>query len=690
MNSKVVNKIYRLWENRLRKANKNEKGTNLTKALPTNDAANAVLKNMLLEFGVPISEVDKLVYDIIPNKFSLFQEAKDDGELSPEEKKKAYDQGLEGKGGNAWGPKGQDKITHRVSGKTLKKLSEPETLDKKGSGGKTGGTGTPETETPETNTNISQTFNPDTYDATSGNLVNTNTDNEEEKKPKTVDGKNKELNQSINTFEQETFSRTETEPDDDSFTQSNSEHSAQSQLDFQREMERRFRPQRFPKKYLKTLGRMLNTSVEGMVTRKGKVRPPVGQLGHYTKEGGAGEIRSQAGELIGMIGSSIQDPKKREEFFQMLEEHMDNNDNTLVADKSWVQAARLNNQAIDDSLNTEYPDGYEVIASAWDVDSEAEALGMEPPIGKNKGGSTDQYMKVRTPDGKTHLVEISLKKTKSIRLTNTTPEALVKMKDFTEDEKKELKKNLDGVGIDDVPQPGDGETDIKDIQKSAYSDYQQKKYLEFGSQNRSEVIRLIQEGGIDSSILTKLNIDRNNPGERIDELLSGQGNARARNKLFLQVAEQIPNGQAVIDDVNNNTNKVLSNITKAIGVDPIKSKMLESVKEKLPLRSLVSGEESMAVGDFIMDKRTMAKVFGTDDFDKIKDDLQIDQSDPKKPFIKYVGKGVGKPIVVATISIREEGKGYGNSIRFDMELSNDFATRCKEAHESELKQAPRA
>ena len=110
MNSKVVNKIYRLWENRLRKANKNENGITLTKALPTNDAANAVLKNMLLEFGVPISEVDKLVYDIIPNKFSLFQEAKDDGELSPEEKKKAYDQGLEGKGGNAWGPKGQDKV----------------------------------------------------------------------------------------------------------------------------------------------------------------------------------------------------------------------------------------------------------------------------------------------------------------------------------------------------------------------------------------------------------------------------------------------------------------------------------------------------------------------------------------------------------------------------------------------------
>ena len=643
-----------------------------------------LLKEICLKRGISESIVDSVI---------LALEAEGEGELSPEDREKARKDGLEGKGGSAWGPKGQDKVTHRVKKGTLTKLSEPQTLDKTGSGGETGAQtggeagGKAGGETGG-KTKINPTYDPETYDATSGNLVNK--EKKKKKKTKTVDGKNKELNQSINTFQQETFSRTETEPDDASFAQNNSEHSAQSQLNFEREMERRFRPHRFPRKYLKTLGRMLNTSVEGMVTSKGKVRPPVGQLGHYTNEGGAGEIRSQAGELIGMVGSSIKDPKKREEFFQMLEEHMDNNGDNLVADKSWVQAARLNNQAIDDSLNTEYPDGYEVIASAWDVDSEAEALGMEPPIGKNKGGSTDQYMKVRTPDGKTHLVEISLKKTKSIRLTNTTPEALVKMKDFTEDERKELKKNLDGVGIDDVPQPGDGETDIKDIQKSAYSDYQQKKYLEFGSQNRSEVIRLIQEGGIDSSILTKLNIDRNNPGERIDELLSGKGNARARNKLFLKIAEQIPNGQAVIDDVNNNTDKVLSNITKAIGVDPIKSKMLESVKEKLPLRSLVSGEESMAVGDFIMDKRTMAKVFGTDDFNKIKDDLQIDQSNPKKPFIKYVGKGVGKPIVVATISIREEGKGYGNSIRFDMELSNDFATKCKEAHKSELKQAPRA
>jgi hypothetical protein len=631
----------------------------------------------------------------IINSVLLALEAKDDGGLDADEIEKAKSQGLVSQGFGRWGKDKDGPMTHKtLNGKLvpankddLEKQKSDREKEKVGgqAGGETGGT------------DVKQGNNPMFNDPKTGeaddNLKNTgglvDPEIKKVKKPKTVDGKNKELNQSINTFEQETFSRTETEPDDDSFTQSNSEHSAQSQLNFEREMERRFRPQRFPKKYLKTLGRMLNTSVEGMVTRQGKIRPPVGQLGHYTNEGGAGEIRSQAGELIGMIGSSIQDPKKREQFFQMLEEHMDNNGNNLVADKSWVQAARLNNQAIDDSLNTEYPDGYEVIASAWDVDSEAEALGMEPPIGKNKGGSTDQYMKVKTPDGKTHLVEISLKKTKSIRLTNTTPEALVDMKNFTEDEKKELENNLKDVGIEDVPKPGDGKTDIEDVKNTAYSEYQQKKYLEFGNQNRNEIVRLIKDGKISQATLNKLGIDSNNPEERLDYILNGKGLARVRNKLFLQAAEQIPNGQAVIDDVNNNTKKVLSNITKAIGVDPIKSKMLESVKEKLPLRSLVSGEESMAVGDFIMDKRTMAKVFGTDDFDKIKDDLQVDL-DEVPPVIKYIGKGVGKPIIVATINIREDGIGYGNSLRFDMSLSNDFATKCKEAHKSELKQAPRA
>tara|TARA_E500000331_G_scaffold351094_1_gene397143 strand:+ start:53 stop:2038 length:1986 start_codon:yes stop_codon:yes gene_type:complete len=661
MISKEINHIYWRWQEAIRERFEN-KGEQLTVAKPGNDGHLSILKEMMLNKGFTTEEANYVVL--------MLEKDKKAPPLDKAGKDEVDRLGLVWKG-QGYGKEGKGKgITHKnVDGKLVK-------IDKKEK--------SPEIKQQQDSNFVKPGEEAETGQSTvDGDHLTSKTPKKKKKKPKTVDGKNKELNQSVDTLEQETFSRTETEPSDEDFEEANRESVADNPIDFEERMQQ-FEPHKFPKKYLKTFGRMLNTKLPLNSRTK--------SLTHYTKEGGAGEIRSQAGELIGMLASSIQDPKQREQFLNMLEEHMDNNDNNLIANKGWVKAARENNQAIDDSLNTEFPDGYEVVASAWDVDSEAEALGMEPPVGKNKGESTDQYMKVRTPDGKVHLIEISLKKDKKIRLTNTSPEALVNLSDFTEDEKKELEKNLDGMGIDDVPEPGDGRTDIEDIRKEAYSDYQQKKWLEFGNANRSEVIRLIRDGSIETAypgLLRKLKIDPNNPEERLDELLNGAGAARARNNLMLQVAQQIPNGQAVIDDVNNNTKKVLSNITKAIGVEPIKSKMLEAIKEKLPLRSLVSGEESMAVGDFMMDKRTMAKVFGTNDFDKIKDDIEVDVNEVP-PVIKYVGKGGGDPIVIATINIREEGIGYGNSLRFDMQLSNDFAKRSKEAHQSELNQAPRA
>jgi len=136
-----------------------------------NDYHLFLLKEICLKRGISENIINSVI---------LALEADGEGELSPEEKKKAYDQGLEGKGGSAWGPKGQDKITHRVKGKSLEKLSEPETLDKKGSGGKTGGTGT---ETPKTSsdTNVKKDVNtlfkdpetnePDKHFADTGGVV---------------------------------------------------------------------------------------------------------------------------------------------------------------------------------------------------------------------------------------------------------------------------------------------------------------------------------------------------------------------------------------------------------------------------------------------------------------------------------------------------------------------------------------
>ena len=69
MNSEEIRNIYRIWQDRLRKENKNEEGDNETIALPTNDAANAELKRMLIECGIPSDEATKLVYEDIDSVY---------------------------------------------------------------------------------------------------------------------------------------------------------------------------------------------------------------------------------------------------------------------------------------------------------------------------------------------------------------------------------------------------------------------------------------------------------------------------------------------------------------------------------------------------------------------------------------------------------------------------------------------
>ena len=73
MNSEEIKNIYRIWQDRLRKENKNEEGDNETIALPTNDAANAELKRMLIECGVSSDEATKLVYEDISRIFNLLE-----------------------------------------------------------------------------------------------------------------------------------------------------------------------------------------------------------------------------------------------------------------------------------------------------------------------------------------------------------------------------------------------------------------------------------------------------------------------------------------------------------------------------------------------------------------------------------------------------------------------------------------
>ena len=298
-----------------------------------------------------------------------------------------------------------------------------------------------------------------------------------------------------------------------------------------------------------------------------------------------------------------------------------------------------------------------------------------------KGKSTDSYVKVKDKDGNEKIIQISLKKDGKIRLTNSSPSKTFGTKELTDSEKQKFKENAKDVGIEDTD--GDGEVSIDDIDEAKWAQRQNKKYLDFFNKpdKKKKLIELIKSGKLKTN-LKKLGIDPNSPNfeERLDGVLSGKGGARDRNKLLLDACEMVDGGDEVVEDIKQSTDKIIKNIAKAMEVDPIKEKMLNNIQESLPLRDIVEGKEVMMVGDISMDEKTMEKLFGTSDFSKVKQNLKVDL-DEKPPVVKYIGENGGEEIHIATIGIREDGKNYGSSMKFEMTLSKDFEDKAKNAHQ---------
>ena len=65
-------------------------------------------------------------------------------------------------------------------------------------------------------------------------------------------------------------------------------------------------------------------------------------------------------------------------------------------------------------------------------------------------------------------------------------------------------------------------------------------------------------------------------------------------------------------------------------------------------------------------------MFGTDDWSKVKENLEVDTGPPL--MLVYNGSTEGsKPIKFANIVVREDGKGYGaGRMKFELKFNNNF------------------
>ena len=393
---------------------------------------------------------------------------------------------------------------------------------------------------------------------------------------------------------------------------------------------------KFPKKYVKLIERMMNSKRVG-------TKPEITKL---ISDGGAGAISAQAGEVLTLMASSM----SNEEWDKLQTTMLEHEKKTIesnpdlkapgkrVINKSWIAAAGKSRKAIRDRINKKYGKGVEIVNTGWDTEQDVNAMGWGDYSGQ-KGFSTDIYIKVKTPDGEEIMDEVSLKKDTNINFLNSQTGQF---------------RKWDSDTIDSDVDPRTHSKNERNNLTKAIKDF---------NLNLPEPTNRKSSKAIWLSMVDKV------PGYNIKTGKLTLSEPPTKEELWLK---------SHTDQVREYT----TNATRAIVDNPkLKAGMLEDIKKEFPLKSVGEGEETMAIGDLSLDPDTMTELFGTSDFEKIKENLVIDES-VNPPALAYQAETGGDVIDIASIVIRQDGVGYGgSSMKFEMQMNKDFATKLRESHQ---------
>ena len=464
---------------------------------------------------------------------------------------------------------------------------------------------------------------------------------------------------------------------------------------------------KFPKRYIKTLERLMNLS-----------DTPKPTITDVLKDVGAGALNAQAGEIITMMGATIKDKDLAKEFFEKLRQHAsaDTTEKPVIT-KSWVDSAERVRQGMFARYDEEYPNGWEMSSSAWDVGGEVESLGLTD-YKENKGFSTDAYFVVGPTDGPGKLDEVSLKKGLAANLLNTTtgrvldliirghatPEELEKYNELTSKPKSKLtaqeKRDLDAIEktyateengftettdvdrvrkkqqdkqddilgndkfVDEVTQASNDITD-DEIEKIAAS-------MSISNTDKAIIIDIIKNDIPELLKTLKQPLDREELFDAVMRLQEAKGIKVPKNKdgsfkfksrkagkyvvLMTRMAamanptSETAKGWSNPNDPNAPGLKESSNGHSAAVRDQFlsdpkwRSGLIDSIKEDFPLKALFTNEEKMHLGEFGIDQAVLTEVFRpATNFEELKQGLTVSDI-PPPPGIIYQATIKGKKV----------------------------------------------
>lgn len=489
-------------------------------------------------------------------------------------------------------------------------------------------------------------------------------------------------------------------------------------------------PSKVPKKYQKLMERLINARYINDTT------PPMTSM---VDGSGAGKIQAQAGEVMSMVFTSLDD-KEFEELVNTIRTHNSKNEikkndgssysppryskeNQPVLTEDWIKSAISVRAGIRERYNAEYGKGnWEVENGAWDLKDEVEAMGLED-YPNNKGFSTDMYLRVKNKKtGESILDEVSLKKDLNIflsqpsvsavdtwaftkeesdefeRLSNRRAEIKTKIDSKTASpaEKKEDKdlikkqKQLLENGNSRVPKPANPKAFNDKMRLSATNYYndlslQQLTLLNSVDDSKEGIQKLAKELNQDvgyTKQFVKVLKTLTHPVSR-DELKKqmkdgGFPPSKTAQKyldkfsvMTMRTAKMMGDEDSAkkLEDhlkMGKDFNKAfVENMVK----EPFKSGMMNTVREKFPLKALLEGEEKMSLGGVVADPVILETIFGTTDYNKIEENLTIDGPDENGEYqLVFEVEASGKKIPLSTVAPRQRGLGYEPTVQLEMNL----------------------
>jgi len=450
---------------------------------------------------------------------------------------------------------------------------------------------------------------------------------------------------------------------------------------------------KYPKKYLKLLDRMLNTNVNS----KDKTQ----EIGYFIGADGKGMGGSEAniGELMTMMSTTMR-ADEANAFFNSIEEHLSqvkNDGQKTHVGPQWLKAAKQNRRVTLAILRDKHGNNYEIQDGSWDVKDEVEAMGMNYG---DKGFSTDIFFKVKGPTGGTHFQEVSLKQSlTTTKLHNGSVNSTFKDYELPEQisPEKYSQSQTDNTENYYKANQENVQTFIKDLDFDDELDNLTQQVANTMTIKKTDEASLINT--IKQMLTTAKEDLLSNPdlvidGEYIGNITQAGAatksgftkNVKDRKKPLVALARLMgkygdDGATSFMDGVVKSSKDYAVDVSKHIEEnEEAKKAVLKSIQEKLPLKSVAEGEEDIVMGETGLTRKTLKVVFGTDNWNDIKENLKVD-STKTPPLLKYSGQvgGKDKEIPIANLVIREDGIGYRGTHRFEMVLESNFGKRIDSA-----------